>query len=222
MKAKTTAAPGVAPARYFAERLRDFGSAISSTGSGYSRMPGTKCSSGHGGKVSHGPGLRGRLGWTPRSRRGRCSGAQTWARWWPAAGGRTSARQQWRLPGCGDRCLRGCCLCAGQHARRDGRRLTRPGCRQRPVAGVPHRSGGRGSRPCAGRSAEAQLGSGQVTPLESCRPSPAAQLGRSPRDHVQLRRALAIVSRRTLGAGDGAVEIRHVQQPDGKRLHRAG
>lgn len=41
-----------------------------------------------------------------------------------------------------------------------------------PPAVAKYRRGGRGSCPCAGGSAEAQLGSGQVTPLENCRPSP--------------------------------------------------
>ena len=83
-----------------------------------------------------------------------------------------------------------------------------------PPAVAKYRRGGRGSCPCAGGSAEAQLGSGQVTPLENCRPSPAARLERSPRDHVQLRRVL--------GASDGAFQVRHVPQPDGDGFPRAG
>jgi hypothetical protein len=112
--------------------------------------------------------------------------------------------------------------CAGQRAGRHRGRQTRPGCGQVPGAGEPHRSGGRGNCQRAGRSAGAQPGSGQVTPPENCHPSSAAQPGQSPRDHARLRQALATACRRTAGAGDGAIEVRHVPQPDGDGFPRAG
>ena len=197
---------------------------------GKKQMPGTKYSSGHAGKFPpdrgcghrRGRAVPGAMGRTPRSpvqpvQQGTAAG-QVVAR--PAKHRRTNSGE-W--PGCGDRCLRACCCpCAGQRAGWDGGRQTRPGCRQVPAAGERHRSGGRGSCQCAGGSAGAQSGRGQVTPLENCRPGSASQLGRSPRDHARLRRALATGCRRTLGAGDGAFEVPHVQQPDGDDFHRAG